>query len=127
MNMKLSTSQPSEIFTHVGNTLYMINQNLVNRQKVSPEDVKRIVKLQNLRKYFFDFMELSNDKDEIRRLDKIVTQIEFQLQKLWGFPQNKNFHRWFDVPKCTCPKMDNADNMGSEYRIINPNCILHGK
>ena len=82
MNMKLSTSQPSEIFKNVSAKMYMINQNLVNRQKVSPEDVKRIVKLQTLRKYFFDFMELSEDKEEVRRLDKIVTQIEFQLQRL---------------------------------------------
>lgn len=126
-NMKLSTSQPSKTFTHVSSKLSMINQNLVNRQKVSAEDVKKIVKLQTIRKYFYDFIELSNDKEEIRRLDKIITQIEFQLQKLWGFPQNRNFHRWFDVPKCSCPKWDNADSLGSDFRIINPNCILHGK
>ena len=125
--MKLSTSQPSKSFTHVSSKLSMINQNLVNRQKVSAEDVKKIVKLQTIRKYFYDFIELSNDKEEIRRLDRIITQIEFQLQKLWGFPQNRNFHRWFDVPKCSCPKGDNADSLGSDFRIINPNCILHGK
>jgi len=124
--MKLSTSQPSEIFTHVSNKLSVINQNLVNRQKVSADDVQKIVKLQTIRKYFYDFIELSNDKEEIRRLDKIITQIEFKLQKLWGFPQNRNFHRWFDVPKCSCPKCDNADSLGSEFRIINPNCIIHG-
>jgi uncharacterized protein YfkK (UPF0435 family) len=124
--MKLSTSQPSKSFTHVSSKLSMINQGLVNRQKVSAEDVKKIVKLQTIRKYFYDFIELSNDKEEIRRLDKIITQIEFQLQKLWGFSQNKNFHRWFDVPKCTCPKWDNADSLGSDFRTINPNCILHG-
>ena len=126
-NMKLSTSQPSKTFTHVSSKLSMINQNLVNRQKVSAEDVKKIVKLQTIRKYFYDFIELSNDKEEIRRLDKIITQIEFQLQKLWGFPQNRNFHRWFDVPKCSCPKWDNADSLGSDFRIINHSCILHGE
>ena len=126
MNMRLSTS-PNENFKHVSNKLYMINQNLVNRQKVSGENVKRIVKLQTIRKYFYDFIELSDDKEEIRRLDRIITQIEFQIQKLWGFPENKNFHRWFDVPKCSCPKLDNADSLGSKFRTINPNCILHGQ
>jgi hypothetical protein len=125
--MKLSTSQPNKVFNHVSNQLYMINQNLVNRQKVSADDVKKIVRLQTIRKYFYDFIELSNDKEEIRRLDKIITQIEFQLQKLWGFPQDRNHHRWFDVPKCDCPKWDNADSLGSDFRMINPNCILHGK
>lgn len=127
MNMKLSTLQPNEKFQHVCTRFSMINQNMVNRQKVSDEDVKRIVKLQTIRKYFYDFIELSDDKEEIRRLDSIITQIEFQLQKLWGFPQDRNYHRWFDVPKCSCPKWDNADNIGSEFRIINPNCILHGE
>ena len=125
--MKLSISHPNEIFTHVSNKLSTINQNLVNRQKVSADDVQKIVKLQTIRKYFYDFIELSDDKEEIRRLDKIITQIEFQLQKLWGFPQDRNFHRWFDVPKCSCPKWDNAESLGSDFRIINPNCILHGK
>jgi len=125
--MKLSTLQPNEKFQHVSSKLSMINQNLVNRQKVSDEDVKRIVKLQTIRKYFYDFIELSDDKEEIRRLDRIITQIEFQLQKLWGFPQDRNYHRWFDVPKCSCPKWDNVDSLGSEFKIINPNCQLHGE
>lgn len=124
--MKLSTSQLNKSFTHVSSKLSMINQNLVNRQKVSADDVQKIVKLQTIRKYFYDFIELSNDKEEIRRLDKIITQIEFKLQRLWGFPQDRNHHRWFDVPKCSCPKWDNADSLVSDFRIINPNCILHG-
>lgn len=127
MNMKLSTSQPNEKFRHVSNTLYMINQSMVNRHKVSAENVQKIVKLQTIRKYFYDFIELSGDREEIRRLDKIITQIEFRLQELWGFPQNRNYHRWFDVPKCSCPKWDNNDSLGSDFRTINPNCILHGK
>ena len=124
--MKLSISHPNEIFTHVSNKLSTINQNLINRQKVSADDVQKIVKLQTIRKYFYDFIELSDDKEEIRRLDKIITQIEFKLQKLWGFPHDRNFHRWFDVPKCSCPKWDNAESLGSDFRIINPNCIIHG-
>ena len=125
--MKLSTSQPSEIFKNVSAKMYMINQNLVNRQKVSPEDVKRIVKLQTLRKYFFDFMELSEDKEEVRRLDKIVTQIEFQLQRLWRFKQDETMHRWFERPKCSCPKMDNSEMLGTGVRYTNPKCIIHGE
>ena len=125
--MKLSTSQQNKSFTHVSSKLSMINQNLVNRQKVSADDVQKIVKLQTIRKYFYDFIELSNDKEEIRRLDKIITQIEFKLQKLWGFPQDRNHHRWFDVPKCSCPKRDNADSLGSDLRTINSDCILHGE
>ena len=45
--MKLSISQPSKTFTHVSSKLSMINQNLVNRQKVSVDDVKKNSKTSN--------------------------------------------------------------------------------
>ena len=72
-------------------------------------------------------MELSEDKEEVRRLDKIVTQIEFQLQTLWRFKQDETMHRWFERPKCSCPKMDNSEMLGTGVRYTNPNCIIHGE
>jgi len=114
------------VFQHATSKLYSINNNLVIHQKVSPEDVKKIEKLQNIRSYFYDFIELSEDKEEIRRLVKFITQIEFQLQKLWNFKPDETMHRWFDVPKCSCPKMDNAGYLGTPYKTINPKCIIHG-
>ena len=123
--MKLSTSQSSGKFKRVSNEHYIINTNLVYRQKVSPEDVIRIVNLQNIRKYFHDFMEILDNKEEIKRLDKIVTQIEFQLQKLWGLDQDERMHFWFKRPKCSCPKSDNSDVIGTDIKYINSKCILH--
>jgi hypothetical protein len=117
---------PNNIFKHATSKLYSINNNLVIRQKVSPEDVKKIEKLQNIRSYFYDFIELSEDKEEIRRLAKFITQIEFQLQKLWNFKPDETMHRWFDVPKCSCPRMDNVDYLGTPYKSINHKCIIHG-
>jgi len=117
---------PNNIFKHATSKLYSVNNNLVIRQNIGLEDVKRIVKLQTIRFYFYDLIELSDDKEEIRRLAKFITQLEFQLQVLWNFKQDENMHRWFDIPKCSCPKMDNADNLGTPYKIINPKCIIHG-
>lgn len=55
-----------------------------------------------------------------------VTELEFELQRLWGFPQDKEFHRyWLNIGSCSCPKMDNMDRLGYG-RIINLGCPVHG-
>ena len=117
---------PNKIFKHSTSDLYTISGGLINRQKVSPDDVEKIKSLHCIRFYFYDLIELSTDKAEIRRFAKIITQVEFQLQKLWKFNQNEDYHRWFEIPKCSCPKIDNSDYLGSGYRVVNPDCIVHG-
>jgi hypothetical protein len=57
-----------------------------------------------------------------------LENIEYKLQKLYGFPLNKNHHRyWYTNNICTCPKIDNNEYLGTEYRLINEDCELHGK
>lgn len=61
-------------------------------------------------------------------LNKYVTELEFELQRLWGFPENINYHRyWFLLPKCTCPKIDNNELIGSILKYYNNDCIIHGE
>lgn len=67
-----------------------------------------------------------NDPEVLKEVDGQITDIEFQLQKLWGFPQDKNFHRFWLRPKCTCPKMDNDDAYPTGYYNISGDCPLHG-
>lgn len=55
-----------------------------------------------------------------------ITEIEFELQRLWGFSQDAKSHRFWNLPKCTCPKHDNEDRHPSAHGIINRNCVLHG-
>jgi hypothetical protein len=112
-------------FTRATSNVVVLNNRLVVNRNLSTETVDKITKLHVLRSYFFDLMEMSEDNLEVRRINKIVTQIEFQLQKLWGFKVDERFHRWFEVPKCSCPKMDNSEYIGTSYRVLNPTCILH--
>lgn len=61
--------------------------------------------------------------------EKVVTDIEFELQALWGFPQDPKFHRYQQYIKgCTCPRLDNRDLIGvSEHRYRVSDCPWHWK
>ena len=71
--------------------------------------------------------EIQSDSVELKRLSLFVTQIDFQLQKLWKFKVDSAYHRFWELPKCQCPASDNLDTFGTGHRYINPNCKIHGK
>lgn len=99
-----------------------LNPFLVEQQKLTKRDVKKIFKLHQEKSLVFDEMETSDDL----RLVEEVKQLEFKLQDAWKFPRDKNWHRWFEVPRCTCPKMDNIDMLGCNLISMNMSCIWHG-
>ena len=68
-----------------------------------------------------DFVELATCRDALRL-------VEFQLQSAWGFPSDANFHSyWYNLPHCTCPRMDNYDARGEVANYINSGCPVHGE
>ena len=122
MNMILKSSKPN-IF---GTKISTINARLVANQNISTDDVTKINNLHKLRNCYLSLMEINDDKDDLKYLSGIITQIDFQLQKLWKFKEDSLYHRFWELPKCECPKSDNRDVYGTGHRYINPNCKLHG-
>ena len=51
---------------------------------------------------------------------------ESELQKLWGFQPNPHYHKEFRIAGCTCPKEDNEQFVGTEYRYVSKICPFHG-
>ena len=118
---------PNKIFTEATSKSTILNSSLLKKQGIDVVDVFKIERLHEIRKIVVDIIDNIDDVEKIRYFAKIITQIDFQLQKLWKFPLNINYHRWFELSKCSCPKYDNVEYIGTGYRIINPSCILHGK
>lgn len=55
-----------------------------------------------------------------------VENLEYQLQELWGFPQDCDCHsHWWRIKGCTCPSLDNKDRLGTGYRVIAGDCPWH--
>lgn len=107
----------------------MINEKLVKIQGVDEKDVVLIKSRHELREQIEKDMEsliLPQDESKLQELYTEWTTNEFELQKLWKFPQNKNFHRSWYLPHCSCPKIDNEERLGYGM-IITSGCPIHNK
>jgi hypothetical protein len=122
MNM-ISRSLMSNIF---GSKMVVVNSRLVANQGLDLDEVDKVNKLHKVRNCYLTLMENTDDSVELKRLSLFITQIDFQLQKLWKFKVDSAYHRFWELPKCQCPASDNLDTFGTGHRYINPNCKIHG-
>ena len=56
---------------------------------------------------------------------KQITNIEYNIQTLYGEKENIMFHRFWETPKCSCPKIDNIE-IYPQKKYIDKHCIIHG-
>lgn len=56
-----------------------------------------------------------------------VTDLEYTLQSLWGFPTDKRFHYYnLHIKGCRCPELDNMEMVGhSTRRFVSVDCPIH--
>lgn len=114
------------IVEYPGRQAIMINPDLVKKQRVSKKGLETLKELHYKVQGILEAMESSDDPAELKRLSNEWTELQFSLQKTWGFPQNKDFHPWYTLPKCRCPKADNAERCGTPYGVYSGNCPIHG-
>ena len=119
----ISRSLMSNIFA---SKMVVINSRLVTNQGLDFDEVDKVNKLHKVRNCYLTLMENTDDSVELKRLSLFITQIDFQLQKLWKFKVDSTYHRFWELPKCQCPASDNLDTFGTGHRYINPNCPIHG-
>lgn len=108
----------------------VINEKLVKQQKINAETLEQIKAVHESRLMLFDIMENTpintvRDNDFLVKCDRTVDHLESILQFLWGFPQDKRYIRFWERPRCSCPKLDNEDRYPTGYYIISEDCILH--
>lgn len=111
---------------HDGELMFRINEKLIEAKNVH-HNLEKIIDLHEEKLEIYASIK-KNQYPSVavfRDFADKLTILEFRLQRLWGFSEDKNFHRFWETPKCTCPKMDNAD--AYPYRqYINMDCKLHG-
>lgn len=109
-----------------GKPVYRLNSNLIMNKGLTTDEVFELISLHQQKLQIFDAMEKTNHPAKLKELAAQVTEIEFAMQKAWHFTQDANFHEWYRVPKCLCPKMDNVDARGTSFRVTTQNCPIHG-
>jgi hypothetical protein len=102
-----------------------LNHKMVERQGVSDATLELIKQSHVERFKLFKTALATDDVTTLRSLAAQFEELEFRQQELWGFGRNADYHRWFDFPKCTCPKLDNMDRMGTSYRVYSEDCPIH--
>lgn len=123
--MKKGKTKEDLIVVYNGEPKIMISETLLDKQDAW--DRLEIIKaLHMLRLGISQLMKETDDVSELKKLDKKYTEVEFELQEAWKFPKDARYHRYWNRPKCTCPKMDNEDRYGTGYSVINSECPLHG-
>ena len=115
------------VVVYNGKPIYNPNSSLILRQGVDASELRHLKFLHAEKLKYFDLMKETDEKEKLKEYAHEVECIEFEMQKAWHFTQDRNFHEWYKVPKCTCPKMDNADNRGTNRRIIVMDCPVHGE
>lgn len=65
------------------------------------------------------------DSANFEAISDKITFTEFEMQKIWGFELNRNYHtHWLRPRCCSCPKTENKLLFGKGY-IIDSNCKIH--
>jgi len=109
-----------------GQMIYL-NSSLVEGQKLSQQQITKLLKLHFLQAAAKDLMDHVENVKMLPKLAAVIEDLNFQMQELWGFNRDANFHCWYEVPRCTCPKMDNRDRFGTDQRIYDLECPVHNK
>lgn len=103
-----------------------VNKSMAYAKGLSKETIDAIEDLHERRMELYGVMDHCLINDDLPKYDDECTQIEFELQELWGFEKNANFHIFWDRPRCICPTMDNHDRYPYGNYVINSICPLHG-
>lgn len=119
----LHVSYEELVVYYNGEPFAMMNKTLLDKQNAwgNLEAIKHCHWLKYL---IFHIMAKTRDAAELYSLGLDITEIEYELQRLWGFELDANYHRSWEYPKCECPKVDNQDNY-PHRKIISSGCPVH--
>lgn len=103
------------------------------RDRVEKDRMEYDCNLDNLKSCLLEklkiYHEIENSKDDknLYVYYKKLTNIEYDLQMLYGEEEDISYHKFWLTPKCTCPKIDNVDIYPNKNPIFDKNCPIHKK
>jgi len=104
-----------------------LNQKWIKDKVIDADGVAKLEEIHAKRIDLFNRIEKETDVIKLNEMAKEIDEIDFALQDAWGFEKDIKYHTWwYRLPKCTCPKMDNREMVGTDLRITSLDCPLHG-
>lgn len=114
------------VVVYHGVPVLRLNANLAKAQGVTDTELAEIADLHCQRLNIVASMESETDPAELKKLFADWTENQYLLQDKWHFKRSANYHKWWDVPHCTCPKLDNDDAYPSGDYFTHLQCPIHG-
>ena len=108
-----------------GNRITYLNNVLVKKQQLTQSNIAELLKLHTQRYTIRLLADMCNPQ-MLKMYAKMDEEVDVLMQIEWHFPLNKNYYKFWEFPRCTCPKMDNNDAYPSGHYVINNDCIVHG-
>lgn len=116
-----------DVIDRNGKYVTSLNGRMAIAQGVNDDQLEGLKASHLLRRELFQLAsERTDNSFALEMLAKVFDCLEDEQQKLWNFKVDPNYHRFFDMPGCTCPKMDNAERLGTPYKIHSEDCPIHG-
>ncbi len=114
-----------------GNVICYLNARLLDQQGIHKDKAgkvkfERLKELHRSRHYVELTMKNTTAPGILKHLGYVWTMIQYALQQEWGFREDPKFHEFWNLPKCTCPKLDNEDRHPAGKPIFNIDCPIHG-
>lgn len=107
----------------------MINLELAQKQNLNEAEIFQIEQLHYARSLLHEAIQQAVSAGNVnvaRSIAKALPEIELELQKLWKFKQNLGYYKFWHVPGCVCPCMDNEDRFPYGNYVISTDCPVHG-
>jgi len=83
-----------------------LNRNLIKSQNLTDTDILELEQLHETREALFQLMadlDIDDDLPLLRTYVVLLESLEYNMQRVWKFEQNKDYHTWwFKSPHCTC-------------------------
>ena len=108
---------------HKGKEHMMLNKALMDQQNCW-ENLETLKSLHKKRLKIEDKLADKRRKN-FKALLNEWTLNQYALQKAWGFPENAKYHRFWDIPACACPTMDNSDSWPHGFYVKSGGCRIH--
>lgn len=90
------------------------------------QDGRKLSKIKNcLLEKLKIYDEIQNSNENLDQYYKKLTDLEYNMQILYGENEDINFHRFWETPKCTCPKIDNIEKFPEGNYTFDENCKIH--
>ena len=111
---------------HNNKPILRLNGTLAERQGITKEQLERL-KESHVDRYLIEQqLEQASRVEDIQMLYQEWTRLSFLQQKLWGLPEDANFHPSHRLSKCSCgATMDNDERLGTPYRVVVSGCPIH--